>query len=204
MIIRSPIFRLKLPKEGKPGKGLKIGQPHPIKGQARLNALARNAVPPGKMLNPYGKFGNTQRSRYRLGDRDHMAFRGEALKRNRKRKRVQLRERKRVALEMHELQQLARENAVDAMKTLINISQDERAPHPSRIAASAVILERGYGKSSQVTMSASLTSEKSKDLTGDELARRIDKTLKRVEELTTRAPEAPKSKNRPNDLRKLH
>jgi hypothetical protein len=169
---------------------------HPVKGQKRLNALRDGAVPAGKQLNPYGKFGNCYRSRHRLGDLDHLAYRPEAMKR----KRLKLKEEKKIALEMHELTQLARESASDAMKTLIEISQNKRAPEPARIAASAVILDRGYGKASQVTMSASLNNGKAKEITGDELERRIRNTLKRVEELTTGVPKAPQGKKRPSHL----
>jgi hypothetical protein len=99
---------------------------------------------------------------------------------------------------------LARENASAAMQTLIEISKDKRAPQPSRIAASAVILDRGYGKSSQVTMSANLNTGKANEITGDELDKRIGQTLKRVEELTRRAPKAPPSEKGPRDIRKLN
>jgi hypothetical protein len=117
---------------------------------------------------------------------------------------LQLQEKKRVALEMHELQQKARESASEVMDALIEISLDKRAPHPARIAAGAVVLDRGYGKATQVSMSANLTNGKADELTGDELNKRIGKALKRVEDLTGGAAKKDTSKDRPADLHKLN
>jgi len=121
-----------------------------------------------------------------------------------KRKRVKLAEKKAVALEAHELQQLARENATLAMQTLIEISSNHRAPEATRIAASAVILDRAYGKASQTSITASVTNDKKKDLDGTELDKRIKAALKRAEELTNRAPKEGKSEERPADIRVTH
>jgi hypothetical protein len=173
---------------------------HPVKGQKRRNALWKYAVRPGKVLNPHGRDGIELGEKYGKEVNDDKSWRPDAMKR----RRLKLREDKKRALEMHELTELARENAVDAMQTLIDISKNPRAPEPSRIAASAVILDRGYGKASQVTMSANLTNGKATDLTGDQLDKRIEQALKRVEDITTRAPKAPASKKRPDNLRKLH
>lgn len=174
--------------------------PNPVRSQKRLNALWRNGVKAGENINPYGRAGNTFRGRYRLGNLDHISDRPHAMKR----KRIQLKEKRKIALEMHELQQLARESASDAMMALIRIVKDPKSPHPSRIAAASVILDRGYGKSTQVAISANVTDGKADQITGDELDRRISKALKRVEDITRRAPQERKSPQRPADLRKYH
>ena len=41
---------------------------------------------------------------------------------------------------------LARMHAPHALKTLVTISKDERAPHAARVSASQAILDRAYGK----------------------------------------------------------
>ena len=118
-----------------------------------------------------------------------------------KRKRLKLKEKKAVALEAHEVQQVARENAALAMKTLAEISGNKRAPESSRIAASAVILDRAYGKASQTSITASVTNGKESEIDSVELDKRIKQALKRVEDLTNRAPKKRTRPDRPANLR---
>lgn len=121
------------------------------------------------------------------------------------RNRVKLEVKQAIALEAHELQALARRSATAAMKTLIEISKNKRAPEATRIAASAVILDRGYGKASQTSITANVTNHgKTKEIDSTELDTRIRSALKRVEDLTNRAPKAGASKKRPADLRKYN
>jgi hypothetical protein len=184
--------------------GKKIGRPFgTAMSQKQLNALRNHGVPAGECLNPYGKCGNTQRGRYRATYFKRtlkVSFREAAMKR----KRIIMKRNKAIALEAHEIQRIARESATLAMQTLREISANKRAPESSRIAASAVILDRAYGKASQTSITANVTDGKTHNLTGDELNKRIDSTLKRVENLTSRAPKAAASKKRPADLRKYH
>lgn len=158
-----------------------------------LKTLHRWAIPKGKLLNPHGR-----------GAKHHEVPDNALRKRAMLRNRLKLAKAKAVALEHHELQQLARENATLAMQTLIEISRNPRAPEATRIAASAVILDRGYGKASQTTITANVGNGKNNQLTGDELDKRVDKALKRVEELTNRTRKAPPSPNGSPDLRKLN
>lgn len=185
-------------------KGKKPSPPPGHKpSQAQLKNLRRGAVPEGKTLNPYGCFGNTRRSRYRVtyfGLKLKPAWREAAMHR----KRVKMKEKKAIALEAHELQQIARENATLAMTTLVEISGNKRAPEATRIAASSVILDRAYGKASQTSITANVGNGKTADLTADELDKRVERALKRVEDITNRAPKAGTSKNRSAHLRKLH
>jgi len=164
----------------------------------QLNALRAGAVPEGKVLNPYGKLGDTFRARYRLGKR--VSWREESMQR----RRIKMKVKKAIALEAHELQQLARENATAAMRTLIEISKNPRAPEATRIAASQVILDRGYGKASQTSITASVTGGKAAEIDSTELDKRIGQALKRVEEITNRTSKAGASKKRPSDLHKYN
>lgn len=183
--------------------GRPVGAPGPITSQKKLKALRKHAVPAGGVLNPYGRYGNTHRQRYRItwfGLKLKPALREEALKRTR----IKLQQKRAIQLELHELQALARENATAAMLTLIEISTNKRAPEATRIAASAVILDRGYGKTSQTTITASINNGKADILDSADLDRRIGRALKRVEDLTNRAPKAGTGQKRPIDLRKYN
>jgi hypothetical protein len=162
---------------------------------ARLRALRKGAVPAKGVLNPYGRYGCADGD-----DRDHEALRPEAMKRTR----LTISKTKLRALEAHELQKIAREAAEDAMRTLKEICKNKRAPEATRIAASAVILDRGYGKASQTSITANVTNGKARDITSDELDRRTTAALKRVEELTNRTPKTGASTARPTDLRKYN
>jgi hypothetical protein len=204
------ILKLKLPRapEVAPRQfkaGFKKSRPrgYTPTSQKQLRALRDGAVKAGGVLNPYGKYGDSYRSRYRVSYfmlKLKPGMRDQAMKR----KRLRLKEKKAIALEAHELQQMARENATAAMETLAEISKSKRAPEATRIAASAVILDRAYGKASQTSITANVTNGKTSEIDGNELSKRIDHALKRVADLTTRAPKAPAGKNRSPNLRKLH
>lgn len=174
-----------------------------VTNQRQLKALRAGAVPAGKVLNPYGKYGDSRRSRYRVTFHKlklKPAWRDLTMTR----KRLKLKAKQAIALEAHELQQLARENATAAMRTLIEISKNKRAPEATRIAASAVILDRGYGKASQTSFTANVGNGKTSDIPGEELDKRVEQALKRVEDLTRRAPKAQPRPQRPADIRKLN
>lgn len=207
----SKILKLKLPNcpEVRPRvyKAGKYQAPRPLgyiaTSQKQLKALRRHAVPEGKVLNPHGTCGNSRRARYRATFfklKLKPAWRPEPMKR----KRLKMKVKKAIALEAHELQQIARENATLAMNTLVEISGNPRAPEATRIAASAVILDRAYGKASQTSITANVSNGKASDISAEELDSRVKRALKRVEDLTNRTPKAGTSKNRSSDLRKLH
>src|SRR5258708_7952172 len=118
----SKILKLKFPNcpEVKPRvyKAGKQQAPRPpgyiVTSQKQLKALRRGAVPAGKVLNPHGMTGNTWRARYRktfFKLELKPAWRPEAMKRTR----LKMKIKKAIALEAHELQQIARENATLAM-----------------------------------------------------------------------------------------
>lgn len=47
------------------------------------------------------------------------------------------------------LAEMAKDHAEAAMKTLVDIAKDSRAPHAARVSAATAILDRGYGKPAQ-------------------------------------------------------
>lgn len=198
--IKLPRKRTRLNDEGRPGPR-PIG--YKVTSQKQLRALRDGAVPPGGVLNPYGHYGNSFRSRYRatyFGLKLKPALREKAMQRTR----LKLKAKKAAALEAHEVQQIARENASLAMKTLSDIASNKRAPESSRIAASTVILDRAYGKASQTSITANVTNGKESEIDSTELDKRIKQALKRVEDLTNRAPKKRARPNGSSDLRKYH
>lgn len=164
----------------------------------KLRALRKTGVPRNKILNPHGRAGVE-------GREDKDAIVGPAWKPEKiRRKREKLKWERERALEMHELQELARQSARGALETLVEISGNKRAPEAARIAASVSVLDRGYGKASNTTITANVSNGKAADLTGDELDRRVKQALKRVEDLTRRTPQKAEGPRKPSDLRKLN
>ncbi len=115
-----------------------------------------------------------------------------------KRKRARLREH--VQAEHREIQSIARTHALSAMNKLAEII--EHSDHAaSVIAAAQVIFDRAYGKASQTNITANIDANgKPAEVTSNELDARIAETLKRVERLTGRAPEAEASQGGPADV----
>src|SRR4051812_29274076 len=121
------LFKTRMPVLNSVHKG-HWGRPFGSKISAKqYRALRDHGVPEHGVLNPYGKLGDTQRARYRATFFNRplkKSFREDGMKR----RRVRMEAKRALALEAHELQQMARENAQLAMNTLIEISGNPRAP----------------------------------------------------------------------------
>ena len=183
---------------------VQVGKPkvkRPLSYKNNLNNLwefGQHADAPS--INPYGKA--SEDKVLEMAENDPKPSMRERAMRKR---RVRLEVKKRHALEAHELQRMARENALTAMKTLIEISENDRAPESTRIAASQAILDRGYGKSSQTSITANVTNHaKASEITADELDTRVRQALQRAEDLTNRTRKAPEGQKRSSDLHKLN
>ena len=126
---------------------------------------------------------------------------GKQLLKKEVRKRVRLRTT--IAKEAREIQEIARTNATAVMEKLAEIvasSHNESAV----IAASQVLLDRAYGKSAQTHINANVDAHgKNTDVSQKELDKRIESALKRVEAITGGAPKAPKSEERPDNVREF-
>jgi PAS domain-containing protein len=123
------------------------------------------------------------------------------IRKKEKRKRLKLYET--VAREQREIQEMARKGAAAVMERLQAIA--ENSPNETAaISAGLVILDRGYGKATQTNVNATLDANgKATDVSGKELDARIQKVIERLEGITGGTPKAPKSKDKPVDLRKL-
>lgn len=117
------------------------------------------------------------------------------------RKRSRLRET--VAKEAREIQELARKHAHSAMLRMAEIAQNSQN-ETAAIAATALLMDRAYGKANQTTINAHLDANgKPTDVSEKELNTRIEETLKRIDALTGGKAKAPARKEQPIDLRKL-
>lgn len=116
-----------------------------------------------------------------------------------KERRVRERLRDNVAAESREIQNLARQHAVEGMQILAELARDETIQPTARIAAIALIHERAYGKATQVNANIDANG-KPTEVTGKELDTRIAEALKRVENLTTGTPQETTSEARPADV----
>jgi hypothetical protein len=65
---------------------------------------------------------------------------------------------------------LARMHAPTAIKTLVAICKDEKAPQSARVSASQAILDRGYGRPATFSTTDTTQLKRAIDLTDDELA----------------------------------
>ncbi len=189
-----PPFGSKNNKTGKGGIGERLHTP------AIINGRLRAAIKPGDVLNPYGNLGR-YRGKYKLGLRVGSRDNGPRIRRKRK----FLKEQAALAIELHELQEIAKKNAGAAMVTLAEIMKSPKSPEQARIAAAGLILARAYGKASQTNINANVNTDgKTAEVDPNELDKRITKALERVEHLTGRAKQAPESEERPPDIRQRH
>lgn len=114
-------------------------------------------------------------------------------------KRIRLREN--IVAEARQIQNIARQNAVESMEILADIARDEGQNAASRIAAIALTLERAYGKATQTSISANIDANgKPTEVTSKELDTRIAETLKRVESLTGGEAQAEASESGSPDV----
>ena len=116
-----------------------------------------------------------------------------------KRKRIRLHTT--IVKEAREIQDIARTHATAVVQKLAEIVETS-GNEAAVIAASQVLLDRAYGKASQTHINANIdTNGKATDVSQKELDARIEKALKRVEDITGRAPKAPESQKPSSDVR---
>lgn len=70
-----------------------------------------------------------------------------------------------------ELRELAREQTVKAIATLVSIMDGKKVPAAAKVSAACALLDRGYGKPTQTMEHAGAIGVRhARDLTDDELA----------------------------------
>ena len=110
-----------------------------------------------------------------------------------------------IVKEAREIQELARRSAPEALKAIHEIITSEVSADMAKIAAAHLILDRGYGKSTQTNINATVDADaKAKDISAKDLDQRIGAALERVERITGRTRPKIKSEKRPSDIRVLN
>src|SRR5262245_42754674 len=69
-----------------------------------------------------------------------------------------------------ELMELAKGAGPTALAALAEIAENEAAPPAARVSAAVAILDRGYGKPTQMHLNEPAAMKKAADMTDDELA----------------------------------
>lgn len=119
-------------------------------------------------------------------------------------RRKRLRLRSTLAKEYRDIQDMARTYAHEAMKKMAEIVQDPNSHPMAIIAATNVILERGYGKANQPNTNLNMDMNgKTNEIGTKELDQRVAKTLERIEAITGRAPPKVRRKEQLADVCEL-
>lgn len=112
---------------------------------------------------------------------------------------------KTIAKEAREIQQRAREHAWMGIEELASLIRDAKTPAAVKVTAIALMHDRAYGKPSQTNINAEVgPNAKPEELTAEQLDRRIEEAVQRVEELTRNQEKAAPCEDQPADVRKLH
>ncbi len=116
------------------------------------------------------------------------------------RKRARLKES--AAKEAADIQLEARRHTADILDEMVEIALSETAVESAKIQAAHFVYDRAYGKAAQTNINANVNANgKPSEITGSTLAKRIEATLKRIEELTRGGATPPASEERPADIR---
>jgi hypothetical protein len=100
-----------------------------------------------------------------------------------------------------EIRSLARSHSGSALKTLVGIMNEKKAPPAARVAAANSVLDRAWGKPQQ-TIDATITDERDvSDLSGAEL---LERTAKLLAEAERGNRGQAKGTNQPSDVCKLN
>lgn len=103
-----------------------------------------------------------------------------------------------------EVQERARQAALDAIDTLHAIILSPVAADQAKISAANTIFERAYGKVAQTNVNANISDVTTKNIDGKSLEQRIAETLSRIEGAESREGEEAQSEGGASDLRKLN
>ena len=104
-----------------------------------------------------------------------------------------------------EAQEHARLHILEAIDALAEIIKAEDSGATAKIGAASLLFERGLGKPTQTNINASVNTDGApREITGDELEKRIRDTIARVEGISTRKREKIVSEELPAYLRKFH
>ena len=122
-----------------------------------------------------------------------------------KEKHMSLVRKKTLGAEARDIQDLARQFAVEALQAMVDILDNPDASDSNKLAAANSLLDRAYGKSpvTNFNVNASVDAKPS-DLDEKSLDRRLVDVLSKVEKLTGPAAKIETDEDRPSNLRKYN
>ena len=103
-----------------------------------------------------------------------------------------------------EVQEKARQHALDAIEALAEIVNSDTASDNTKVSAAGLLFERAYGKAAQTNINANVNANAPREIDGNELERRIREALEGIESITKREREKIISEERPPDIRKFN
>lgn len=137
-----------------------------------------------------------------FGSRGKAAY---GFKRMNKLKRPRTKLEEKIVRDAREIKDLAAMHAPEAIKVIAEIMKDVKTLDAVRIVAANALIDRGYGKATQMSVTATVNADgKTSEIDDKELTSRINSALERVERITGREKQPPKSEERSTDVRKLH
>ena len=125
----------------------------------------------------------------------------EAFEKERKFERKKTGMREAAAKELADIQLEARKHTAQILEGMVDIATDPSEMSSARISAANFVYDRAYGKAAQTNINANVnTNGKPSEITGSALTKRIEATLKRIEELTSGGSTPPASSKGPDDV----
>jgi DNA uptake protein ComE-like DNA-binding protein len=103
-----------------------------------------------------------------------------------------------------EIQERARQAALDAMDAMWAIVRSPIAADQAKISAANTIFERAHGKVTQTNINANVNETAAKNINGKSLEQRSAETLQRIEGSEPREGEEVSGENGPTDIRELN
>lgn len=140
-------------------------------------------------FNPFGKYG--------------MANSG--FKRRTKIRRQRTKIEEQIVRDAREIKDMAAKAAPSAIKTMIQIMKDKKTLDSVRLVAAQALIDRGYGKATQMSVTATVNADgKPSEIDDKELTSRINSALDRIERVAGGTRQPAPSPQRPADIRKLN
>lgn len=110
-----------------------------------------------------------------------------------------------IAMSARELKELCATKARRAIKVLEAIMESDRAPDQARITAAQALIERAFGKATQMNVTAMVESDaKASEIDDKTLSTRIDETIARIERIAGGETKPPQREKRSINVRQLH
>jgi hypothetical protein len=110
-----------------------------------------------------------------------------------------------IVRDAREIKELAAKHAPSAIKVIADIMNNPKTLDAVRLAAANALVDRGYGKSTQTSVTATVNADgKPSEVDDKTLDERIKSALTRIERVAGRETKPPPREKRSINVRKLH